>query len=246
MGDINSLSYSSALRGLSAIFKVFISVLTILAAVILKCAVLNGYIIIMAFTAAVVIGKTPVRSYFRLIAAPLLFIAIAAAAVCINFDNGKIFISSASMILMINSAIAALAAVSSCYFLMLTTPLEDILALLERAGTAKVIIEIMFLMYRYIFILYNTARCMSISAKCRMKGRSFIVRLDALGGIVSSIFISSLKKAEHLQMSMDSRLFSGVFCSNVKIKSPCCKEIAIAAMHILIMAVIYTAVSVVL
>lgn len=246
MGDINSLSYSSALCGYSALFKVFISVFTILVAVIFKCDMINFYIIVVACTAAVVIGKTPFKSYIRLITAPALFIAAAAAAVCVNFDSSGIYISSSSLLMMINSAVAALAAVSSCYFLMLTTPLEDILALLQRAGTPAVITEIMFLMYRYIFVLYNTARCMGISAKCRMEGRGFLSRLDALGGIVSSIFISSLKRAENLQASMDSRLFSGVFCSNIKIKRLCFKEIVIAAMHIFIMAAIYTAVSVVL
>ena len=79
-----------------------------------------------------------------------------------------IYCSKASLLKAGNLVFKALGAVSALYMMTLTTPLSEIIAVLRKAHVPKLIIELMNMIYRYIFIMIDTHSRMKNSAESRL------------------------------------------------------------------------------
>jgi cobalt/nickel transport system permease protein len=86
----------------------------------------------------------------------------------LKFGGGYLAVDDASLLYGVNLFFTALSAVSCLYFLSLTTPMVDIMGALRRMRCPAILIELMFLMYRFTFVLLDTAHAISILAKCRL------------------------------------------------------------------------------
>lgn len=245
MHDINSYSYTSRLYEVNTVIKTAAAAASICVSVGTGNIFVSIYIMTVMTAVNIITGSFSVRRYAKIMRAPFIFIVIAAFTVCLNYSGDGIYISIESFWDMVKTAAAALAAVSSCMFLMLSSPLDDIMLLMKKIHIPHFVTEIMFLMYRYIFVLIETAESMKISAECRLGGKSLKSQLGSLGGIISNIFIISLKKAEAVQTAMESRLYNGTFYNVKRMKPPLAREMFLTGVYFFGIITVY-AVSVVL
>lgn len=84
-----------------------------------------------------------------------------------------------------NLVLKALGAVSALYMMTLTTPLSEIIAVLRKAHVPKLIIELMNMIYRYIFIMIDTHSRMKNSAESAVIVilKHLVIPLDRLPAI---------------------------------------------------------------
>ncbi len=103
----------------------------------------------------------------------------------------------------------ALGAVSCLYFLSLSTPLPELLAVLRRAHVPAVVVELAVLIYRYIFILLDTFRDMRDSAASRLGYRGLKRSLRTTGLVYGGLLANSFRRAGACFDAMESRCYTG-------------------------------------
>lgn len=103
--------------------------------------------------------------------------------------------------------LTALSAVSCLYFLSFTTPVPDILEVLRRLHCPKLLIELMLLIYRFIFVLRETASAISVSQLCRLGNRDFRTSLKSFGMMGSVLMIRAIERSNRLYEAMETRCY---------------------------------------
>ena len=85
----------------------------------------------------------------------------------------------------------------------------EIINALRNMHLPKLLVELMNLIYRFIFILIESYMNMQNSATSRLGYRNFKTSMTSFGNIASNILIVSLKKANAYYTAMEARCFDG-------------------------------------
>ena len=91
----------------------------------------------------------------------------------------------------------AMGAISAMYFLALNTPMTDLVLALERLHVPKLLVELMELIYRFIFVLMDAA------------GRIRVAQEDHMGDLVSLVFLRAWRKGDKVYTALESRGYDG-------------------------------------
>ena len=103
----------------------------------------------------------------------------------------------------------ALSAVSCLYFLSLNTTMTDILGVFRKLHVPELMIELMLLIYRFIFVLLETASAITTAQKSRLGNRNYRTKVRAFGSMGSALFIQAFRRANALYDAMESRCYDG-------------------------------------
>ena len=103
----------------------------------------------------------------------------------------------------------ALASVSCLYFLSMTTPMPDILNVLHKLRCPRLLGELMLLIYRYIFVLLDTAGKIRISQLSRLGNRDYGTALKSFGAMGSVLMIRAVTRSKALYDAMEARCYDG-------------------------------------
>lgn len=99
----------------------------------------------------------------------------------------------------------SLGATSCLLFLALTTPLEDITHQLERWKVPYIMIEMMTLIYRFIFVFWEQAVTIHTAQAARLGHVDIKTSLRSLGYLISSLFINVMDRAQVLYWALIAR-----------------------------------------
>ncbi|NMM62389.1 cobalt ECF transporter T component CbiQ [Clostridium sp. P21] len=222
MISIDKLAYISELRKANPMEKFIFSILTMILCISLNNIVYS--ILVILFMAAVTVfkGKIPAKSYGELILIPLVFLVIGIVTIAINTVGNsrevifsfsifsvKLGCTKESIFMASKIFFKALASVSCLYFLALTTPVFEILTVLRKLKAPKLFVELMGLVYRFIFVLLDTANMIFISQNSRLGYSRINTAYSSLGKLVTSLFISSYKRSQDIYTAMESRCYDG-------------------------------------
>ncbi|MDD2979814.1 MAG: cobalt ECF transporter T component CbiQ [Hespellia sp.] len=218
---IDKLCYQSNLRYVNAGEKFAFSVLTLLVCVISRSIVIAAIVLAVTGFLTVYKGQIPLFRYLRLLRLPLVFLFLSTLAIILNFSPdpmdafavsiGSIYITTsyANLRFALQLILTALASVSCLYFLSLSTPMTDILEVLKKIHCPAILIELMLLIYRFIFILLDIASAMSLSQKSRLGNRNFRTSCHSFGAIGGMLLIRALGKSNALYDAMEARCYDG-------------------------------------
>lgn len=128
-------------------------------------------------------------------------------------------------------------AVNAMFMLSLTTPLHEMFTVLKKMKVPGILIELMNLMYRYIFVLLDTHSRMKNAAKSRLGYCGYKTSLYSFGQIGGNLFLISLKKASAYYDAMESRCYDGEL-EFLQEEKPMTKEQAAAGVFITVYLVV--------
>ena len=114
-----------------------------------------------------------------------------------------------SLLYGIQLILTALASVSCLYFLSFTTPMPDILEVLRKLHCPKLLIELMLLIYRFIFVLLDTASALTTSQNCRLGNRDYKTSIRSFGMLGSALMIRAVQRSNKLYDAMEARCYDG-------------------------------------
>lgn len=103
----------------------------------------------------------------------------------------------------------AMGSISSMYFLSMNTPMTDLTMGLERMRVPKLLVELMELIYRFIFILSEEAKSIRIAQESRLGYYGVKGSMRALGELASTLFHRALKRGERVYVALESRGYTG-------------------------------------
>lgn len=218
---IDKLAYSSKLRYKNPAVKAAFAVGSLLICVGARSFILSLIIgsVMAGFT--VWSSRISMLRYLKLMGIPFGFMVLSTIAVVINitekpmdlasFGVGDKYISVSWYSLTEGARLVAvaLASVSCLYFLTLSTAMLDILAILRKLRCPKIMIELMMLIYRYIFVILDMASAITTSQNCRLGNKDFMTELKSVGQMLAVLLLRSLNKSSMLFESMESRCYNG-------------------------------------
>ena len=202
---IDKLCYRSKLRYVSAAEKLLYAVSSLMICVLTR-----------SYAAALIVFIAN-----GILMIPIVFLIVGTGAVFLNLSKvpmdafavpvGEIYITASreSAFWAVNLCITALAAVTCLYFLSLNTTMTDILGAIRKMHMPRLLIELMMLIYRFVFILLHTASAIMTAQEARLGNRDYRTQLRAFGKMLTALFFISLRKANALYDAMEARGYDG-------------------------------------
>lgn len=218
---IDYYSNFSKIRDWNTNVKLSLAVFSLLFCIGFDSIIVSITTLILTFSFVVLISGLDIKSYINVMKIPIGFLILSIAPILLNIGFtqagiiivkiGQIYIttSESQIWIAINLFFKALGAVSCMQMLILTTPMHRIIISLNKFKIPKLIVDIMYFMYRFIFIFFSTYTQMKHSAKSRNGYKDFFTSCKTFGNIMSNLFVSSLQKLELYNRSMDSRCYTG-------------------------------------
>ncbi|ATO50520.1 cobalt ECF transporter T component CbiQ [Brevibacillus laterosporus] len=225
---IDRIAYQNRLRDVSARFKAgFAAGMLVLA----LCADMEIQIAIFIWMSIWIVGyaSVPLRSYLIFIGVACLFfisstpallidvqhlsgsanIGLEASWHLITIGDWYVFIDQRNLFVIAKLFSRTLGA-SACFaFLLLTTPLVQLLDVLRALRVPPIIVELIMLMYRFLFVFFQTAHDLWIAQKARGGHGSFSAQLKDMGRLVSLLFAKSMQRYQQLTYGLLARGFDG-------------------------------------
>lgn len=219
--SIDAFACTSRLAGWNPAFKTVFAV-----AVLLFCVAADRPAVSLLVLAAmawltVARGGLHFRDYLGLLAIPLAFLAVsgltlaldlswtARPGLCWSLHWFYVYTTPAQLYRAVSISLKALGAVSAMYFLTLTTPACEIVGVLRRARLPRLFIELMYLIYRFVFILLDMQQRMRASAESRLGYRDFPTACRSFGGTAGNLLIVALRRASTYYDAMTARCYDG-------------------------------------
>lgn len=199
----------------------------------------------------VFIGKTKPRIYFSLLILPASFILLSGLAILIEITPDPLglldikigqwyfSVTRSGQIAAFDIMIKAMGAVSCLYMLSLSTPIYHIINVLGKCKIPSVVIELMYLIYRYLFILLESHEHMRNATATRLGYAKWRTALKTtLNGSMHLLFLS-LRHASDMFSAMESRCYDGeirFFIKPQKIKR---KEVCVVSAFMLLVLILW-------
>ncbi|NTW05764.1 MAG: cobalt ECF transporter T component CbiQ [Peptococcaceae bacterium] len=164
----------------------------------------------------------PWSSYIKLAGFPLLFILFSAITTALSFTGNSeelilalhikgVFIGFAKkdILMAAHLLVKSTGATLSLLFLALTTSITDIAMTMRKAGFPGLLLELMELVYRFIFVFMETGSKIFVSQSSRLGYRNLFVSCTSIGKLAGSLFINSYLHSQSLYTALLARGYNG-------------------------------------
>lgn len=221
--SIDFYAVNSGIRHISPEWKVVCSLLLLLFCLVADHPVISVITIVTSAVITVGFGKLPADRYLSVLTIPLAFILMGSIAVAVDFSGsplgdwnlflhwGYLYVTRESFWHMVSLMLKAFGAVSAMFVMTLSTPSFELFSVLRKLHCPALLVELMHMIYRFIFILTTVQRNMKISAESRLGFCDFRTSCYSFGHIAGNLFIVSLKKANAYYDAMEARCYDGEF-----------------------------------
>jgi cobalt ABC transporter, permease protein CbiQ len=219
--SIDFYAYNSNIRSWNPTFKVLLSVVILILCIVLDNPYVSVAVIIAMAYLSVVKGGLPFRDYIAILMIPIVFILLGTFTIAIDFSTKPqgqyyanlgfcyIFTSMAMLQKCCFLILKVFAAISALQMMTLSTPSSEMIGVLRKAHVPKLIVELMNIIYRYIFILMDVSVKMKNSAESRQGYCDFKTSCLTFGNIASNMLVLSMKKANAYYEAMEARCYDG-------------------------------------
>lgn len=216
--EIDYIAHNNELRNMNSAVKCIVALFFLIFALVINSPIISIILTIIIGIVLLFIAKVPYKFFLKFISIPFgfafincIFIALFFGTGTVLFDTGifGIVIREDALSLAIYTFFRTLACFSALSFLSLTTPIAEILYILERVKIPKIFIQLSLLMYTTIFVFLEQVKIMTNAQKTRMGYNGYKNSFRSLGFLASNLFFKSLDKSEQLQHALDSRGYTG-------------------------------------
>lgn len=249
--SIDAIANESECNEWNSVLKVLFSLLAI---IVVICSGNVGVSIFTFIYMTIIIlwhTKIGVGGYIRLLLIPAAFITISTISIIVSYGtdigdalvhlpllNGYFYITKEALILGANIFFKVFGAVSGLYFLSLTTPIGEIIEVLRRCHVPELILELMYLIYRFFFLLLNISRKQHNAISSRLGYVDYKTGLRSFGMAAANLLVLSLKKSDEFYCSMESRGYEGTLKFLSEKRSIAKNQIAYLGLYLIIVILI--------
>lgn len=218
--SIDWIAQCSEWNRVSPLLKIIVSV-----GVLLSCAASSSILFncTIFFLAACLTkaGGVSLHQYISLLLLPLTFVLLGTLGIVFGFSahpegvwyltvgRWYLCVTPQAQLEAVQVLSKALGGVGCLYFLSLSTPMQEIIGGLRRLHVPALMIELMYLVYRYIFILMDLHNRMDISASSRLGYRNWRTTLRTMMGISANLMALSFRRAATSFDAMEARGYHG-------------------------------------
>ena len=252
MLNIDGFAYTNRLRQIHPLEKAAFAFITMLLCLGFSLPIISSIVILLMAFAIVGLAGIPVKVYFRLMLLPFSFLLIGVLTIAVSVSTqglgagqlAGITISGITFGLTYHGLITAgglflksLGAVSCLYFLSLTTPAVEMVAVMRKLKLPSLCIEVTDLIYRFIFVMLAAADDIYTSQSSRWGYASVKNSMKSLGQLTAALFVKALNRSQALFTALSSRGYTG----QLNVLTP---EYTVSVNNIILIAVIESALAI--
>lgn len=220
---IDQYAYLNKLRHVHPAEKFFFALATMIICLALATPVVSFFIILLMTFLVIWRAKIPALFYLKLLLIPIFFLVVGVPTVALSFGakdtliflwgfkmgNYTIGVTKAGVTAALELFLKSLGAVSCLYFFSLTTPMVEILMLLRKLRLPSLFVELMSLVYRFIFVLLQRASEIYLSQATRWGYATVKNSYYSLGQLGVNLFTKSYVYSQMLFTTLLARGYQG-------------------------------------
>lgn len=209
---IEDYVYHSKMKHWNASYKAIFALLAL--GIVMIANSMEIAIMTMVFMGVLTIGigKIKFRDYLHLLLIPLSFILMSCVAIMIQFSSESvtyIYVTRVSIMQGVRVGTKALGGISCLYMLTLSTSMDEIIYILKKIKVPNLILELMHLIYRYIFILMETYSNQKDAARSRLGYCDSKTSFRTFSQLMANLLVVSFQKAGNYYDALEARGFEG-------------------------------------
>ncbi len=218
--QIDSFAYNNNLAQASPTTKIVFAASMLILSVLSPSIVLPITTLLITAFLIVAVARIPGRFYLDLLTYPLILAGVSCVFIALFFGYGQpltqinfpwftwtIYEKGIGMALATFFRVAG--AVSSMFFLVLTTSMTDLFISLRKVRLPKVLAELSLLVYRYIFVFMEVSSKMTRAQKLRLGQTGWVKRIRQTSLLAGNLFIRTLEQGERTFVAMNARGYDG-------------------------------------
>jgi len=221
--NLDSLAQQSAFRQIHPGTKLIFALGSLILCLISPSPVVPVISGIILSLVLVIPGRIPPRLYGELLLGPAIFTVMSVVVLLFMLGGGdpiwrfnpvpwiNLTITTGAL----SQSLLVLCRVFGCsvslFFIALTTPMTDLFNGMKRIGIPIELIDLMMIVYRYIFIFYDLAVEIWHAQVMRLGYSRLGEAVRSFSMLCGTLFISSWCAGEDLIHAMDCRCYDGVF-----------------------------------
>lgn len=215
-------AYLSRLRRVSPMPKLLLTAVTLAVCLCADSIAVGLFTLLLMGVLITTLGGLSPRVYLHFLKVPLVFLVIGcvtivagsypagtAVAAAIPVGGRLWGFTAESLLLGGHIFCKSMGAIGCMYFLALNTPVTDLTMALRRLHVPALLVELMELIYRFIFVLAETAGNIRTAQDSRLGYRGLRRSLSSLGMLASMVFLRAWRKAERIYTALESRGYTG-------------------------------------
>ncbi|WP_127529376.1 cobalt ECF transporter T component CbiQ [Paenibacillus kobensis] len=221
---IDSLSYKNRLRTVAPMWK-FSFAAALFALSYLSHAYIQLVIMSWMFVWTVIYARIPVKSYIVLLAVPCLFYAASLPAIVLEIEPAysayatsdsvlftasrwAVTVSDTNVIKAVHLFVRVTACMSCLMFITLTIPVTELLQVFKKLRMPALVLELMLIMYRFLFLLMDTASRMYAAQLARGGHSSFRSKLKDMSVLIVRLFDRTMHRYRGVSNGLIARGFT--------------------------------------
>lgn len=218
---IDKLAYSSPWRYKSAYLKCSFALGTLFICVAVRSFMISCIVLVLMGCLIVTYSRASFSRYLKMMMWPFTFLVLGTIAILMDLSDEPVgiwhvaigskyvVITMYSLIYSLRLILVSLASVSCLYFLVLTTPVLDLMGVLRGLRCPWLMIELMTLIYRFIFVLLDSALAITNSQNCRLGNKDLKTSIKSMGNMLAALLVQAMRKSSLLFDAMESRCYDG-------------------------------------
>lgn len=224
MLEIDNCAYLNNIKDVNPLIKLGITFIGVIASMLTQNA--NIHILIMLFMTSLIlfIARVDMKLYIKCLKIPIIFLIIGIGLNLINisFEN-KDYIFNVNILGLyigttefavkssVNILLRAMSCIISIYFLILTTPFNQLIIVLKKLHIPHTLIELMILIYRFIFIFIEEAEEIYKSQQLKFGYTNLSTSYNSMSLLIKTLFFRMMRRYEDMSISLDIKLYDGKF-----------------------------------
>lgn len=163
----------------------------------------------------------PAKKFLMLLGAEAAFLVLTVIAVAIyprpltenltGWVIGPFSITTEGILQSVELFTRSLSCIAALNFLILTTPVTDFVYLGQRLKISPIMVDLMILIYRFIFTLFDTITTMRTAQESRLGYASLKSSFASSGSLACMLFLVSYRRSCRMELALQSRCFNGSF-----------------------------------
>ncbi|MDU3336631.1 cobalt ECF transporter T component CbiQ [Paraclostridium bifermentans] len=224
MLEIDNCAYLNNIKDVNPLIKLGITSIGVIASMLTQNAKIHILIMLFMTSIIIFIARVDVKLYIRCLKIPMFFLVLGIGLNLINisFEN-KDYIFNINILGLyigttefavkssVNILLRAMSCIISIYFLILTTPFNQLIIVLKKLHIPHTLIELMILIYRFIFIFIEESEEIYKSQQLKFGYTNLKTSYNSMSLLIKTLFFRMMRRYEDMSTSLDIKLYDGKF-----------------------------------
>lgn len=221
MLSIDLYAYNSKINHWNPVLKIGLAMMLLFLCIASNNLYVAGLVILLSTYVTIGLGKMPAKEYALLLGIPVGFLIVGSIIIAFEVAEterglagfwlpfGYVHVTETSLSTVFHLWGKAFGGISAMFMMSLSTPSHEIFSVLRKLKVPDLVLELMNMIYRFVFVMLDTFVRMNNSAESRMGYADWKTSLQTFGNIASNLLVVSLKKASCYYDAMESRCYDG-------------------------------------